>query len=111
MAGGAQAPKPNSDPAAGPAAASHAQQMLMRVLARERISYPAPLDQAGQAAELALTRTLAREQPSPAADARQPAQPGPVDQRRILSTFGVIATTVVAMTWRWRARPHLRQRA
>jgi hypothetical protein len=115
MAGGAPARKPNqqlgADPAR-PADASPAQRMLMRVLARERNTYPAPLDQAGQAAELALTGTLAREQPSPADDARQPAQTGQVDQRRILSTLGVIATTVVvAMTWRRRVRPHLRQRA
>jgi len=86
--------------------------MLIRVLARERNTYPAPLDQRRQAAELALTRTLAREQqPSPAADdARQRTQTGQVDQRRILSTLGVIATTaVVAMTWRRRARSRLRE--
>ena len=54
-----------------------------------------------------LTRTLAREEPSPADDtARQPAQTGQVDQRRILSTLGVIATTaVVATTRRRRALP------
>jgi len=70
--------------------------------------------QAGQAAELALTRTQAREhQPSPAADdARRPAQTGQPDQRRILSTLGVIATTVVvAMTWRRRARSRRQERA
>lgn len=118
MAAGAQARKPNqepgADPAARPADASHAQRMLMRILARERSTYPAPLDQAGQAAELALTRTLAREQqPSPAVDdARQPAQTGQVDQRRILWTPGVIATTaVVAMTWRRRARSYFREHA
>jgi hypothetical protein len=115
MAGGAQARKPSqqlgADPAR-PADASPAQQMLTRILSRERNTYPAGLDQAGQAAELALTGTPAREQPSPADDARQPAQTGQVDQRRILSTLGVIATTVmVAMTWRRRGRPHLRERA
>jgi hypothetical protein len=45
-------------------------------------------------------------------DARRPAQTGQVDQRRILSTLDVIATTaVVAMTWRRRVRSHLRERA
>jgi hypothetical protein len=44
-------------------------------------------------------------------DARRPAQTGQVDQRRILSTLGVIATTVVAMTWRRRARSHLQEHA
>jgi hypothetical protein len=116
MAGGAPARKPNqqlgADPAC-PADAAPAPQMLARILAGDRNTYPAPLDQAGQPAQLALTGTLAREQPSPAADdARQPLQTGQVDQRRILSTLGVIATTVVvAMSWRRRVRPHLRQRA
>jgi hypothetical protein len=81
MAGGAQARKPNQEPgtdlAALPVDASPAQQILMRILARARNTYPAPPDQAGQAAELALTRTLAREhQPPPAdGDARRPARP------------------------------------
>jgi hypothetical protein len=101
-----------ADPAR-PADACPPQQMLAGILARDRNTYPTPLDQAGQAAEPAPTGTLAKEQPSPTAhDTRQPAQTGQVDQRRILSTLGVIATTVVvAMTWRRRGWPHLRERA
>jgi hypothetical protein len=101
-AGGANARQPDDQ---------RGQTALERTLAREHHTYPAPLDQQAQAAQRTLARTLAREYhtyPAPD-DSQQPANPRQAAQRRTLSTLAVLATTtVLAMTWRRRARSRFR---
>lgn len=101
-AGGANARQPDNE---------RGQQALERTLAREHHATPAPLDQQAQAAQRTLARTLAREHHTyPAPDgSQQPANPQQAAQRRTLSTLAVLATTtVLAMTWRRRARSRVR---
>ncbi len=101
-------------PAARPADQTRDQQTLRRILAREHHAYPAALDQQAQAAQRTLARTLAREHhtyPAPG-DSPRPANPRQAAQRRSLSTLAVLAmTTVLAMTWRRRARSRFREAA